>query len=58
MSVSFHTLTIADVVEETSEARSIRFAVPEELRRLLGVGPPGNGAPQYQGAASTLGSPV
>jgi ring-1,2-phenylacetyl-CoA epoxidase subunit PaaE len=31
MSVGFHTLTIADVVDETAEARSIRFAVPEEL---------------------------
>jgi len=35
MSVSFHTLTIADVVEETAEARSIRFAVPEELRETF-----------------------
>jgi ring-1,2-phenylacetyl-CoA epoxidase subunit PaaE len=31
MSVSFHTLTVAEVVDETAEARSIRFAVPEEL---------------------------
>jgi ring-1,2-phenylacetyl-CoA epoxidase subunit PaaE len=31
MSVGFHTLTIADIVDETAEARSIRFAVPEEL---------------------------
>jgi ring-1,2-phenylacetyl-CoA epoxidase subunit PaaE len=35
MSVGFHSLTIADVVEETSEARSIRFAVPEELRETF-----------------------
>jgi ring-1,2-phenylacetyl-CoA epoxidase subunit PaaE len=35
MSVSFHTLTVADVVEETAEARSIRFAVPEELRETF-----------------------
>jgi len=31
MSVSFHRLTVAEVVDETAEARSIRFAVPEEL---------------------------
>jgi twitching motility protein PilT len=42
----------------TNKLAEQRAAVPEELRRLLGVGPPGNGAPQYQGAASTLGSPV
>jgi ring-1,2-phenylacetyl-CoA epoxidase subunit PaaE len=35
MSVSFHTLTVAEVVDETSEARSIRFAVPEELRETF-----------------------
>jgi ring-1,2-phenylacetyl-CoA epoxidase subunit PaaE len=35
MSVGFHTLTIADVVDETAEARSIRFAVPEELRETF-----------------------
>jgi ring-1,2-phenylacetyl-CoA epoxidase subunit PaaE len=35
MSVSFHTLTIADVLDETAEARSIRFAVPEELRETF-----------------------
>ena len=34
-----------------------RAAVPEELRRLLG-GAASNGTPQYQGAATTLGSPV
>ncbi|MEA3014930.1 MAG: ring,2-phenylacetyl-CoA epoxidase subunit PaaE [Sphingomonadales bacterium] len=35
MSVSFHTLTVADVVDETAEARSIRFAVPEDLRETF-----------------------
>jgi ring-1,2-phenylacetyl-CoA epoxidase subunit PaaE len=35
VSVGFHTLAIADVVEETAEARSIRFAVPEELRETF-----------------------
>jgi ring-1,2-phenylacetyl-CoA epoxidase subunit PaaE len=35
MSVSFHSLTVADVVDETAEARSIRFAVPEELRETF-----------------------
>jgi ring-1,2-phenylacetyl-CoA epoxidase subunit PaaE len=35
MSVSFHSLTVAEVVDETTEARSIRFAVPEELRETF-----------------------
>jgi ferredoxin-NADP reductase len=35
MSVGFHTLIVADVVDETAEARSIRFAVPEELRETF-----------------------
>src|SRR4051794_415935 len=35
MSVGFHRLTVADVVDETAEARSIRFAVPEELRETF-----------------------
>jgi ring-1,2-phenylacetyl-CoA epoxidase subunit PaaE len=35
MSVAFHSLIVADVVEETAEARSIRFAVPEELRETF-----------------------
>ena len=35
MSVAFHTLTVADVVDETAEARSIRFAVPEQLRETF-----------------------
>jgi ring-1,2-phenylacetyl-CoA epoxidase subunit PaaE len=32
MSASFHTLTIAEIIPETAEAKSIRFDVPEELR--------------------------
>ena len=32
MSVGTHLLTIAEVVSETSEAHSIRFVIPEELR--------------------------
>jgi ring-1,2-phenylacetyl-CoA epoxidase subunit PaaE len=32
MSAGFHTLTVADLIDETAEARSIRFAVPEALR--------------------------
>lgn len=35
MSAGFHTLTIAEVVDETDEARSIRFAIPEELREAF-----------------------
>ena len=35
MSVAFHTLTIAEMVDETAEARSIRFAVPAELRETF-----------------------
>lgn len=35
MSVSFHTLTVAEVVDETADARSIRFDVPEELREAF-----------------------
>ena len=35
MSVSFHRLTVAQVVDETAEARSIRFDVPEELRETF-----------------------
>jgi len=35
MSVSFHSLTVADVVDETADARSIRFAVPEELHETF-----------------------
>ena len=35
MSVSFHTLTIAETVDETAEAKSIRFDVPPELREIF-----------------------
>jgi ring-1,2-phenylacetyl-CoA epoxidase subunit PaaE len=35
MSAGFHTLTIAEVVPETAEAMSIRFAVPEELKETF-----------------------
>lgn len=35
MSVNFHSLTIAEIVEETAEARSIRFDVPPELREAF-----------------------
>jgi ring-1,2-phenylacetyl-CoA epoxidase subunit PaaE len=35
MSAAFHTLTIADVIDETADARSIRFAVPEALRETF-----------------------
>ncbi|HTU09997.1 MAG TPA: ferredoxin--NADP reductase [Allosphingosinicella sp.] len=39
MSVSFHSLTVAEIVDETEEARSIRFAVPEELRETFSFKP-------------------
>ena len=42
----------------TSKLAEQRAAVPEELRRLLGTSGQGNGAPQYQGAAASLGNPV
>ncbi|HYJ30622.1 MAG TPA: ferredoxin--NADP reductase [Allosphingosinicella sp.] len=35
MSVSFHRLTVAETVDETAEARSIRFDVPTELRETF-----------------------
>lgn len=35
MSAGFHRLTIADVVDETADARSIRFAVPDALREAF-----------------------
>jgi ring-1,2-phenylacetyl-CoA epoxidase subunit PaaE len=35
MSAGFHTLRIAEVVDETAEARSLRFDVPEELREMF-----------------------
>jgi len=42
----------------TAKLAEQRAAVPEELRRLLGTSGQGNGAPQYQGAAASLGNPV
>ena len=42
----------------TAKLAEQRAAVPEELRRLLGTSGQGNGAPQYQGAAASLGTPV
>lgn len=39
MSAAFHTLTIADVIDETAEARSIRFSVPEALRDTFAFRP-------------------
>ncbi|HEX8064834.1 MAG TPA: ferredoxin--NADP reductase [Allosphingosinicella sp.] len=35
MSVNFHSLAIAGIVEETAEARSIRFEVPPDLRQAF-----------------------
>jgi ring-1,2-phenylacetyl-CoA epoxidase subunit PaaE len=35
MSASFHRLVVAEVVDETAEARSIRFDVPTELRETF-----------------------
>jgi ferredoxin-NADP reductase len=32
MTSGFHTLTIAEVIDETADARSIRFALPDNLR--------------------------
>jgi ring-1,2-phenylacetyl-CoA epoxidase subunit PaaE len=39
MSVNFHSLEVAEVVHETSEANSIRFAVPEDLRSAFAYRP-------------------
>jgi ring-1,2-phenylacetyl-CoA epoxidase subunit PaaE len=39
MSVSFHTLSVAEVVPETDEAKSIRFAVPPELAETFAFKP-------------------
>ncbi|MEO7197454.1 MAG: type IV pilus twitching motility protein PilT [Solirubrobacterales bacterium] len=41
----------------TRKLAEARAAVPEELRRLLGVGSMGD-APTYEGAAASLGTPV
>jgi ring-1,2-phenylacetyl-CoA epoxidase subunit PaaE len=35
VSVSFHRLTVAEVIDETPEAKSIRFDLPEELRETF-----------------------
>lgn len=35
MSIEFHTLTIAEVIDETAEAKSIRFDLPEALRETF-----------------------
>jgi ring-1,2-phenylacetyl-CoA epoxidase subunit PaaE len=35
MSVNFHSLEVAELVEETTEAKSIRFHVPEALREAF-----------------------
>lgn len=39
MSIDFHPLKIAEVVAETSDAKSIRFAVPEELKETFRFAP-------------------
>jgi ring-1,2-phenylacetyl-CoA epoxidase subunit PaaE len=39
MSAGFHTLTIAEVIAETADAKSLRFAVPEELRQIYSFKP-------------------
>lgn len=39
MSTHFHRLTIAEVVEETADAKSFRFDVPEELRAAFAFRP-------------------
>ncbi len=42
----------------TRQLAEQRASVPDELRRLLGGAPSGHQAPQYDSAASGLGSPV
>ncbi len=52
---------LAQLVREGKITRKLaeaRAAVPEELRRLLGGGLSAPEVPQYQGAATTLGTPV
>ena len=39
MSVSFHRLTISEVIDETADAKSIRFEVPPELRETFAFKP-------------------
>jgi twitching motility protein PilT len=42
----------------TGKLAEARASVPEELRRLLGTAAQPNGAPQYEGAAASLGASV
>ena len=53
MSVSFHSLRVAEVVPETAEAKSIRFAVPAELRETFRFKP---GQPHPPGRDRRRGS--
>jgi ring-1,2-phenylacetyl-CoA epoxidase subunit PaaE len=39
MSISFHSLRIAEVIDETSDAKSIRFELPEELSQEFSFKP-------------------
>jgi len=39
MSVSFHRLTVAETIDETAEAKSIRFDVPAQLRETFAFRP-------------------
>jgi ring-1,2-phenylacetyl-CoA epoxidase subunit PaaE len=39
MSASFHTLRIAEVIEETADAKSIRFELPDELAQEFSFNP-------------------
>jgi ring-1,2-phenylacetyl-CoA epoxidase subunit PaaE len=39
MSISFHTLRIAEVIAETADAKSIRFELPEDLRQAFSFKP-------------------
>jgi ring-1,2-phenylacetyl-CoA epoxidase subunit PaaE len=39
MDTRLYTLTVADVIPETTEAKSIRFALPEELRQTFSFKP-------------------
>jgi twitching motility protein PilT len=53
-----HLAQLVRQIRITAKLAEQRAAVPEELRRLLGTSGQGNGAPQYQGAAASLGTPV
>ena len=39
MTTGFHTLTIAEVIDETADAKSIRFGLPPELRETFAFRP-------------------